>query len=212
MIYFGKDIVALCFGRILIGFGSGVSTAIVPLYISEISPLEQRGINGSFVQLSIVLGILISVIMGIPFSKRESWRELFAIAIIPILMQMILIPFIVESPLWLVMQNEHDHARASLQEVRGVDDVEEELQDIFRACGISTARQESNISVDESTSLILSGKKTIGFYGLWEDKTLWRPLLAAVGLQIIQQCKSYICNIIFRQRNKFSDILLYKHF
>lgn len=182
MIYFGTNAAALYFGRLFVGFASGISTSVVPLYIAEISPLENRGINGSFVQLSIVIGILISAIVGIPFSTRQLWRELFAIAIIPVLIQMIMIPFVVESPFWYVMQNRNDLARASLQQVRGVEDVEQELHDIIQACrGFDL--------INETSSLINSMvEKPMGFRQVLNDRTLWRALIAAVGLQIIQQC------------------------
>lgn len=182
MIYFGKNSITLYFGRLFAGFASGISTSAVPLYIAEISPLETRGINGSFVQLSIVIGILISAIVGIPLSTRQLWRELFALAIIPVLIQMITIPFVPESPFWLVMQNDYDRARASLQQIRGVEEVEGELEDIFQAC--------RGIDRMDETSSLLNGtvKKPIGFRDVLQDKTLSKALIAAVGLQIIQQC------------------------
>lgn len=153
------------------------------MYIAEVSPLEHRGVNGTFVQLSIVVGILLSAIVGIPFSTRQSWRDLFAIALIPVLLQMIFIPFVPESPFWLVMQNQDDHARASLQQVRGGQDVEEELQDIVKAL------RGFNHELDEDSLLLhTSVKQSIGFNGIFKDKTLWRPLISAMGLQIIQQC------------------------
>lgn len=157
------------------------------MYIAEVSPLEQRGMNGTFVQLSIVIGILLSAVFGIPFSTRDSWRELFAISLIPVLMQMLFIPFVPESPFWLVMQNKDDRARSSLQKVRGVENVEEELGDILKACrGFDNGLHENDVLLHSSV------KQSIGFYGLFKEKTLWRPLIAAMGLQIIQQCNLFV--------------------
>ncbi len=163
---------------------------MVPLYIAEISSLERRGINGSFTQLSIVIGILISAIVGIPLSTRKLWRELFALALIPVLLQMLTIPFMAESPFWLVMQNKNDSAKASLQQLRGVEDVEQELEDIIQAC--------HGIDANDETSSLLNGsvKKRMGFREVLKDRTLWKALIASIGLQIIQQCNVYF--FIFR--------------
>lgn len=188
-IYFGTNSTALYFGRLFAGFASGLSTSVVPLYIAEISPLESRGINGSFTQLSIVIGILISAIVGIPFSTRQLWRDLFAFALIPVLIQMITIPFMAESPFWLVMQNKNESAKDSLRQVRGVEDVEQELEDIIKAC--------HGIDANGETSPLLNGsvKKVMGFRQVLKERSLWRALIASIGLQIIQQCKVHFLTL-----------------
>ena len=189
LLYFGNTFTVVCIGRILLGIASGVSTCIVPLYIAEISPSKQKGINGSLVQLSIVVGILISTVLGVPLSNRQSWRQLFAISTIPVLIQIICLPFMPESPLWLVMRNDHDHARVSLEQLYGVDDVDDQLEDIFRQCGVeSIGNAQVDMSDDENLQLLSCAKNTVGFHGLWNDKSLWKRFIAAIGLQIIQQC------------------------
>lgn len=45
-------------GRMVVGVGIGLSSALVPLYISEISPTHLRGTLGSINQLMICIGIL----------------------------------------------------------------------------------------------------------------------------------------------------------
>ena len=81
LIFFGSDFYTLSTGRLLIGFAAGIGTVVVPLYIAELAPLNQRGSLGSLNQLSIVCGVLISVIIGIPLSVPDLWRWLFGFAL-----------------------------------------------------------------------------------------------------------------------------------
>jgi MFS family permease len=80
LIYSGTSFGVLCLGRLLIGISAGMGTAVVPLYISELAPLAQRGTLGSLNQLFIVIGILIAGLLGVPLSTRLLWRNLFSIA------------------------------------------------------------------------------------------------------------------------------------
>ncbi len=46
-------------------FFLGLNTSLVPMYISEISPLNLRGGLGTVNQLAVTVGLLISQILGI---------------------------------------------------------------------------------------------------------------------------------------------------
>ena len=48
--------------RIIGGFGVGIASMLVPMYISEVSPAASRGRLVSFNQLAIVIGILLAFI------------------------------------------------------------------------------------------------------------------------------------------------------
>eukprot|EP00397_Hematodinium_sp_SG-2012_P011570 GEMP01011711.1.p1 GENE.GEMP01011711.1~~GEMP01011711.1.p1 ORF type:complete len:234 (+),score=39.26 GEMP01011711.1:234-935(+) len=52
---------SLIVSRFLVGFGTGGATGIVPMYISEISPVKTRGMLGTVHQLLITIGILTSL-------------------------------------------------------------------------------------------------------------------------------------------------------
>ena len=45
---------------------SGINTSLASLYLAEISPKKIRGAIGAFHQLSITIGILWSMVMGLP--------------------------------------------------------------------------------------------------------------------------------------------------
>ncbi|PHT57513.1 hypothetical protein T459_35516 [Capsicum annuum] len=63
-----QSVQAMIIGRLLTGIGIGISSAIVPLYISEISPTEIRGTLGTVNQLFICIGILAALVAGLPLS------------------------------------------------------------------------------------------------------------------------------------------------
>lgn len=56
-------------GRLICGICVGLNSSVVPLYISEISPIKIRGLTGSFHQVFVTIGILISYSVGILFPQ-----------------------------------------------------------------------------------------------------------------------------------------------
>jgi MFS family permease len=93
---------AMVIGRILVGFGIGVSSGVVPLYISEVSPTEIRGALGSVNQLSICVGILLALLAGLPLVSNPAWwRSMFVIATIPTVLLFLGMVYSPESPRWL---------------------------------------------------------------------------------------------------------------
>ena len=88
----------LYLARFIIGIGAGIATAVVPLYISEITSSHQRGTMGSLHQLSIVIGVLASLTFGVGLSDPDHWRILYFLTVVPALTQFWLLWFCVESP------------------------------------------------------------------------------------------------------------------
>lgn len=98
----------ILFGRALVGIGVGLVSIVVPMYISELAPPEHRGILGAGPQLSIGVGILIAVVLGLPFQGDQYyappenwWRIMFWVACIPGVALAALANTIPESPTWL---------------------------------------------------------------------------------------------------------------
>lgn len=105
--------ILISLGRFIMGFATGVSATIVPLFIGEISPLEVRGAFGAINQLVIVVAINISQILGV-FLVNQFWRVLLAISVIPPLLLIIFLPFCPESPRWLMLKNREEECKESL--------------------------------------------------------------------------------------------------
>lgn len=67
-------------GRFISGIGAGAATVVCPIYISEISPVEKRGLFGAFTQVMINAGILIAQSLGYFLSRDNLWRIILAVA------------------------------------------------------------------------------------------------------------------------------------
>jgi len=52
-------------GRLLEGFGVGIISYTVPVYIAEIAPQNMRGGLGSVNQLSVTIGIMLAYLLGL---------------------------------------------------------------------------------------------------------------------------------------------------
>eukprot|EP00256_Glycine_max_P058582 XP_014626748.1 sugar transporter ERD6-like 6 isoform X3 [Glycine max] len=64
-ISFAKDSSFLYMGRLLEGFGVGIISYVVLVYIAEIAPQNLRGGLGSVNQLSITIGIMLAYLLGL---------------------------------------------------------------------------------------------------------------------------------------------------
>ncbi|CAG8811342.1 20122_t:CDS:2, partial [Gigaspora margarita] len=118
-------------GRILAGIGSGIGSVSVPTYIGEIATIKSRGAIGTIYQLFLVIGILITQLLGLVLSFVPGWRILLALTAIPALIQLILLPLCVESPRYLISQNRFSEAKDALQKLRNGYNIENEFQEII---------------------------------------------------------------------------------
>ncbi|PTH02744.1 sugar porter family MFS transporter [Staphylococcus chromogenes] len=98
-------------GRFIIGLAVGGSTAIVPVYLSELAPTDARGSLSSLNQLMITIGILSSYLVNYALSPFEAWRWMLGLAVIPSFILMIGVIFMPESPRWLLEKRGEKAAR-----------------------------------------------------------------------------------------------------
>ena len=112
----------LIFWRLIVGFAIGISSTTAPLYIAELSPRSIRGGLVTINQLFITIGILASYLIGLVFVDTQSWRIMFAIAMIPAAIQFIVMAFFPESPRYLANIGEKTKALSVLKRFRGAED------------------------------------------------------------------------------------------
>uniref|UniRef100_A0A1J3DS65 Plastidic glucose transporter 4 n=1 Tax=Noccaea caerulescens TaxID=107243 RepID=A0A1J3DS65_NOCCA len=126
-----QSVQTMIVGRLLAGIGIGISSAIVPLYISEISPTEIRGALGSVNQLFICIGILAALIAGLPLAANPLWwRTMFGVAVIPSVLLAVGMAFSPESPRWLVQQGKVSQAEKAIKTLYGKERVVELVRDL----------------------------------------------------------------------------------
>lgn len=110
----------MAFGRFVSGLGSGASTVIVPLYLSEVAPPAERGFFGAFTQISCNTGILVAQVLGYFLSHGSAWRWILGISGMIAAGQGVLTFLVPESPAWLAtVKGDVSNARKVLQRIRG---------------------------------------------------------------------------------------------
>ncbi len=97
------------FFRFIGGIGVGASSVAAPMYISEISPANDRGKLVALFQFNIVFGILIAYLSNylIDGVIDNAWRWMLGVEAFPSLVFLILILFVPESPRWLIIKKDN---------------------------------------------------------------------------------------------------------
>ncbi|KAL6429336.1 hypothetical protein ACFW04_008202 [Cataglyphis niger] len=179
----------LFFGRFIIGVNCGLNTSLVPMYISEIAPLNLRGGLGTVNQLAVTVGLLVSQVLGIEqiLGTNEGWPVLLGLAICPAILQLLLLPVCPESPRYLLITKQwEEEARKALRRLRASNQVEEDIEEM---------RAEERAQQAEST---------ISMTELICSPTLRAPLVIGVVMQLSQQL-SGINAVFYYSTNLFTS-------
>ncbi|XP_057771753.1 sugar transport protein 8-like [Salvia miltiorrhiza] len=128
--------ILLILGRILFGIGVGFGNESVPLFLSEVAPPHHRGAVNILFQLFVTIGILIANLVNFAVANVHpfGWRIALGVAGVPGLFLCIGSFVIMETPSSLIERGYETEGRQALQKVRGMDDVERELEYIKHAC------------------------------------------------------------------------------
>ncbi|KAM4696989.1 solute carrier family 2, facilitated glucose transporter member 8 [Rhinophrynus dorsalis] len=163
LIISAQNIWMLLIGRLLTGLASGVTSLVVPVYISETSHSKVRGTLGSCVQLMVVTGIVGSYIAGMILD----WRWLAVLCCVPPIIMLITMCFMPETPRYLVNQDRHTEAMSALKFLRGPEaDHEWEY------------RQIESSADDQETRLAIAELK---------NPSIYKPFLIGVLMMFFQQ-------------------------
>uniref|UniRef100_A0A3B5ATW2 Solute carrier family 2, facilitated glucose transporter member 8 n=1 Tax=Stegastes partitus TaxID=144197 RepID=A0A3B5ATW2_9TELE len=175
-----QNVWMLYVGRVLTGVASGVTSLVVPLYISEMAHERVRGLLGSCVQLMVVLGIMLVYLAGL----FVDWRWLAICSSIPPTLLILCMCFMPETPRFLLSQGKRREAEEALRFLRGPDaPVEWECARIEDACD----EQGSRFQVSDLM-----------------DPGVYKPLLIGVMLMIFQQMTG-VNAIMFYAENIFQQ-------
>lgn len=113
----GHRVDTLILGRLLMGLGVGLSSMIVPMYLSEISPPDIRGRLVFCYQLAVTIGLLSAFLTNYIFSSSENWRYMFLVGLLPSMILLFGIFTLPESPRLLVMKRKYDDAKQVLSKI-----------------------------------------------------------------------------------------------
>jgi sugar porter (SP) family MFS transporter len=139
--------------RFLGGLGVGASSVTAPIYISEVSPADNRGKLVGLFQFNVVLGILVSYLSNYLISQGgdNSWRWMLGVQAVPAFIFLCLIYLIPESPRWLILKKGDTKRALEILRIINPLNCEQELVSIQRS-GLDS---EGNKHAKES---LFSGK------------------------------------------------------
>ncbi|KRZ79666.1 Proton myo-inositol cotransporter, partial [Trichinella papuae] len=117
---------AIVAGRFLHGIAIGLSSCTIPPYLAECVPTNIRGRLLILFPVLIAFGQWVACMFAASLSylqdKNCSWRIMFAIGGIPVLIKLFGFPFMPESPRWLVSKGYIDEAFKVLKSIYGKTD------------------------------------------------------------------------------------------
>uniref|UniRef100_A0A0E0HE11 Major facilitator superfamily (MFS) profile domain-containing protein n=1 Tax=Oryza nivara TaxID=4536 RepID=A0A0E0HE11_ORYNI len=118
----------------LLSVGLGFTTQSVPLYMAEMAVARYRGAFSNGIQFSLCLGALAATTVNFTVEKVRGswgWRLSLALAGVPAVLLTVGAVFLPETPNSLIQQGkDRDKVKALLQKIRGVDTVDDELDEI----------------------------------------------------------------------------------
>uniref|UniRef100_A0A8C9PIH5 Solute carrier family 2 member 6 n=1 Tax=Spermophilus dauricus TaxID=99837 RepID=A0A8C9PIH5_SPEDA len=165
----------LLLGRTLTGFAGGLTAACIPVYVSEIAPAGVRGALGATPQLMAVFGSLSLYALGLLLP----WRWLAVAGEGPVLVMVLLLSFMPNSPRFLLSRGRDEEALQALTWLRPADaDVHwefEQIQDNVR-------RQSSRVSWAEA-----------------REPHMYRPVLIALLMRFLQQLTGITPILVYLQ-------------
>ena len=124
------DYNSLLYGRVVMGTGIGISSILIPLYLSEIMPANIRGRAVSCFQLFLTAGILLAFLIDLAFAKSGNWRAMFEVLAIPGFMLFIGSFFIPESPVWYFLKNRLHDTRKALRKLSTHEEAESRMSEM----------------------------------------------------------------------------------
>ncbi|KAL2527021.1 Sugar transport protein 1 [Abeliophyllum distichum] len=131
------NIYMLLLGRVLLGVGLGFTNQSVPLYLSEMALSKYRGAFNVGFQICVNIGFILATFINYGTVKIKGgwgWRISLAMAAAPAAILTIGAFFLPETPNSLIQHgDDHENAKRMLQRIRGVDDVQAELDDLIKA-------------------------------------------------------------------------------
>ncbi|MCL4136053.1 UNVERIFIED_CONTAM: hypothetical protein GTU68_054125 [Idotea baltica] len=148
----------------LCGICSAVVSLVTPVYISEIAHPEIRGGLCSVAKLAANVGMLLSFLLGVYLD----WRKLAIVASVAPALLFVAVLIIPETPSYLLYQKKEKEAEASLEWLRGGQDISREL-----------ATMKANIDAMRESESSSCYKEL--------RRDLIKPILITCGLMVFQK-------------------------
>ncbi len=121
--------------RFLGGIAVGGVSLLSPIYVAEVSPPSIRGRMGTFYQMSIITGIVISYCINylLRDTGPDNWRWMFLTGAVPSVLFLLLIALAPETPRYLVIAGKRREAFQLLERIESEEGARRELEAIVES-------------------------------------------------------------------------------
>jgi SP family arabinose:H+ symporter-like MFS transporter len=118
--------------RLLGGIAVGGVSLLSPMYVAEVSPPSIRGRMGTFYQMSIILGVIVSYAINYLLRNTgpNNWRWMFLTGVIPSAVFLLFVVLAPESPRFLAMSGRQAEAFAVLERIGGTNTARDQITEI----------------------------------------------------------------------------------
>jgi sugar porter (SP) family MFS transporter len=209
----------LIVGRLVLGLGMGIVSATVPVWQSESSPAKNRGalvvLQGAFASLGLATSQWVD--LGLFFASGSvSWRFPLAFPIFFCLIVLCLLPFLPDSPRWMVKKGRIEEAKAVMAFLEDLEPDSEVIAESIRKMEVSLAEtgkgnfrgllnngeerllNRTLVDMFSTFSQQMNGIGIVGFYTttLYEQYIGLTPLVSRIlsgALFMFQLCCNVIC-------------------
>ena len=114
-------------GRVFAYLSVGIIENVVPAYHAELAPAEIRGFFAGSIQVFVHIGAVWSAGITRRYASETAkvgWLVPTGMQLIPGVLLLILVPFCVESPRWLILHGKEEKALKNLDRIRTQADVD----------------------------------------------------------------------------------------
>lgn len=186
-------------GKLIVYLGGGIATSVIPAYQGECAPKSLRGLmSGTYNAFLMVGGFAASLIVYLcqHIPSNWAWRVVIVAQIAIPAASWLSLPFLPESPYWLVSRGRLDEAAHALYRLRGPSFPAE-----AEVAALQQFQEEQRERQAAATWLVC-----------FTDPVNRRRTIIAVGAQIFQQAQgiSFVANYqsVFLQEIGFEEVLL----
>ncbi|KAJ5591948.1 hexose carrier protein [Penicillium hispanicum] len=180
-------------GRIVAGFGLGMMTTVIPIWLSECSMPESRGRMMAMQLSNLIVGLILAnwLDYGLAFySSSVQWRFPCAFQIVFCIIVLILLPFLPESPRYLCATGDLPRARISLAALRAgyPDDlaVVEELKEIQYAMAVEAEQAGSWTDVFKDNGMSGFTRVAVAFSANFFQQMSGCNVMSSLGPYVFQ--------------------------
>jgi sugar porter (SP) family MFS transporter len=105
--------------RFTLGLAIGIASVMVPLYLAEMAPTQDRGVITSLNQYMIIVGTALAAAIGYLLAFTGSWRWMLLLGVFPAVVLMVGMLTMPDTPRSLIRRGYADQGRAVLVGLRG---------------------------------------------------------------------------------------------